>query len=121
MCGLHLKLWCDWKEGEGRSSILGRQREHATILPGLILAEDVGPGYAGACSWATLTTIGYPGSNSGVVQCFLQDQLAKSAVEALTSLHGTKYKYGSIIDTICKLLASAGASCLGCSGLGVAD
>ncbi|XP_036038525.1 carboxypeptidase A1 [Onychomys torridus] len=28
------------------------------------------------------------------------DQLAKSAVTALTSLYGTKYKYGSIIDTI---------------------
>uniref|UniRef100_A0A8C6HQN6 Carboxypeptidase A1 n=1 Tax=Mus spicilegus TaxID=10103 RepID=A0A8C6HQN6_MUSSI len=28
------------------------------------------------------------------------DQLAKSAVTALTSLHGTKFKYGSIIDTI---------------------
>ncbi|XP_075809688.1 carboxypeptidase A1 [Microtus pennsylvanicus] len=28
------------------------------------------------------------------------DNLAKSAVTALTSLYGTKYKYGSIIDTI---------------------
>ncbi|XP_049997551.1 carboxypeptidase A1 [Alexandromys fortis] len=28
------------------------------------------------------------------------DELAKSAVTALTSLYGTKYKYGSIIDTI---------------------
>ncbi|KAL1778160.1 carboxypeptidase A1 [Sigmodon hispidus] len=28
------------------------------------------------------------------------DRLAKSAVTALTSLYGTKYKYGSIIDTI---------------------
>ncbi|KAM9650977.1 carboxypeptidase A1 [Trichechus inunguis] len=28
------------------------------------------------------------------------DQLAKSAVTALTSLYGTQYKYGSIIDTI---------------------
>ncbi|XP_055464210.1 carboxypeptidase A1 [Psammomys obesus] len=28
------------------------------------------------------------------------DQLAKSALTALTSLYGTKYKYGSIIDTI---------------------
>lgn len=33
---------------------------------------------------------------------FLQDQVAKSAVEALTSLYGTKFKYGSIITTICK-------------------
>ncbi|XP_057636509.1 carboxypeptidase A1 [Chionomys nivalis] len=28
------------------------------------------------------------------------DELAKSAVTALTSLYGTKYKYGSVIDTI---------------------
>ena len=33
---------------------------------------------------------------------FLQDQLAKAAVTALASLYGTKFKYGSIIKTICK-------------------
>ncbi|KAG8138518.1 hypothetical protein E2320_004402 [Naja naja] len=30
------------------------------------------------------------------------DALAKKAVAALESLHGTKYRYGSIINTICK-------------------
>lgn len=39
---------------------------------------------------------------TGFVWHFLQDQLAKSAVTALASLYGTKYKYGSIIKAICK-------------------
>lgn len=69
--------------------------------------------------------LGYPGPDSGTAGSFLQDQLAKSAVTALTSLYGTKYKYGSIIDTICKLLvawkpALTGSSCRRCSDLGVA-
>lgn len=34
----------------------------------------------------------------------LQDALAKKAVDALASLNGTKYKYGSIITTICEFL-----------------
>lgn len=37
---------------------------------------------------------------------FLQDKVAKSAVEALKSLYGTSYKYGSIITTICKCARS---------------
>lgn len=39
---------------------------------------------------------------SGLAWCFLQDQISKSAVAALTSLYGTKFQYGSIITTICK-------------------
>lgn len=41
---------------------------------------------------------------------FLQNQVAKSAVEALSSLYGTSYKYGSIITTICKCAWSRGWS-----------
>lgn len=32
----------------------------------------------------------------------LQNDLAREAVAALAELHGTKYTYGSTIDTICK-------------------
>lgn len=39
---------------------------------------------------------------TGFIWYFLQDQLAKSAVTALASLYGTKFKYGSIIKAICK-------------------
>lgn len=38
----------------------------------------------------------------GLVWRFLQDEVAKSAVAALTSLYGTKFQYGSIYTTICK-------------------
>ena len=38
----------------------------------------------------------------GIAWPFPQDQVAKSAVTALASLYGTKFKYGSIIKTICK-------------------
>lgn len=37
-----------------------------------------------------------------------QDAVAKKAVDALASLHGTKYRYGSIITTICKLVLQSG-------------
>lgn len=33
---------------------------------------------------------------------FLQHKVAQKAISDLTSLYGTKYTYGSIIDTICK-------------------
>lgn len=41
---------------------------------------------------------------------FLQNQVAKSAVESLSSLYGTSYEYGSIITTICKCARSHGWS-----------
>lgn len=47
-------------------------------------------------SWAILALTGGP------TCCFLQDQVAKSAVKALASLYGTQFDYGSIITTICK-------------------
>lgn len=58
-------------------------------------------GYFPARRWATLA-LALLAVTGGIAWHFLQDQLAKSAVTALASLYGTKFKYGSIIKTICK-------------------
>lgn len=54
--------------------------------------------------------LGLLAMTSCLAWCFLQNQVAKSAVEALSSLYGTSYKYGSIITTICKCSWSHGWS-----------
>ena len=56
-------------------------------------------GYSGPAVLGRLPLLAITG---GIAWHFLQDQLAKSAVTALASLYGTKFKYGSIIKTICK-------------------
>ena len=65
------------------------------------------PGYPGT---VVMGDLGLLAVTSHLAWRFLQNQVAKSAVEALKSLYGTSYKYGSIITTICKCARSRGWS-----------